>query len=147
MSLRRRMKFCAYFHGTIKNLEKRNPFPRPFLLLWLEKNPRFLQAFKALGLVWDLMPAIYEALEEYACHLYGSKKRKVNEVRHQMFRRKYDNENKIVDLSSLPPCQSVLNLHTSRANFVAKVWKSAGVHQLEFPNLSAHGWTEMCEII
>ena len=29
-----------------------------------EKNPRFLQAFKALGLAWDLMPAIYEVLEE-----------------------------------------------------------------------------------
>ena len=69
------------------------------------------------------------------------KKRKVNEVRHQMFQRKYDNENKIVDLSSLPPWKSVLKLHTSRAHFVAKVWKSADDHQLEFPHLPAHGWT------
>ena len=73
--------------------------------------------------------------------------RKENEAQHQMFQRKYDNENKIVDLSSLPPCQSVLYLHTSRANFVAKVWKSADDHQLEFPTLSDHGWTDMCEII
>ena len=64
-----------------------------------------------------------------------------------MMQRNYDNENKIVDLSSLPPCQSVLYLHTSRANFVAIVWKSADDHQLEFPNLSDHGWTDMCEII
>ena len=64
-----------------------------------------------------------------------------------MFQRKHGYGTKVIDLSSLPPCQSVLNLHTSRANFVAKVWKSADVHQLELPDLSAHGWTDMCEII
>lgn len=112
-----------------------------------EKNPRFLHAFKALGLAWDLQAPIYEALEEYVCYLYGSKKRKVNEVRHQMFQRKYANENKIVDLASLPPCQSVLKLHTSRANFVSKLWKSAGDHQLQLPNLPVHSWTDRCEIV
>eukprot|EP00794_Sanderia_malayensis_P013072 gene13072-biopygen10433 len=86
-------------------------------------------------------------LEEYVCNLYGARKRNVNSVRHQMFQRKYENENKIVDLSSLPPCQPVLKLHISGANFVAKIWKSAGEHQLELPHLSGHGWTDKYEII
>ena len=137
------------FHAFSGNDYISSFFRKGKSLCWkvAEKNPRFLHAFQELGVEWDLTPAVYEVLEEYVCNLYGARKRKVNSVRHQMFQRKYENENKIVDLSSIPPCQSVLKLHISRANFVAKIWKSAGENQLELPHLSSHGWTESCEIV
>ena len=47
--------------------------------------------------------------------------------------RKYSNDSKIVDLSLLPSGQSMLKLHSNRANFVAKIWKSAGDPQLQLP--------------
>ena len=84
----------------------------------VEKSHKFLHAFKELGFAWELAASTYEILEEYVCFLYGSRKRKVNEVRYEIFHRKYSNENKIVDLSLQPPCQSVLKLHSSRANFI-----------------------------
>ena len=49
-------------------------------------------------------------------------------------------------MSLLPPCQSVLKLHSNRANFVAKIWKSAGDPHLPLPDISLHGWTDKCKI-
>ena len=67
-------------------------------------------------------------------------------MRYDIFHRKYSNENKIVDLSLLPPCQSVLKLHSNRASFVAKIWKSAGDPHLPLPDISLHRWTDKCKI-
>ena len=67
-------------------------------------------------------------------------------MRYYIFYRKYSNENKIVEFSLLPPCQSVLKLHSKRANFVAKIWKSAADPQLQLPDISLYGWMDKCEI-
>ena len=66
------------FHAFTGNDYVSSFFRKGKAVCWkvVEKNPRFLQAFKAVGLAWDLMPAIYEVLEEYFCYLYGLKKRK-----------------------------------------------------------------------
>ena len=53
---------------------------------------------------------------------YVKKKRDVHEVQFLKYH-KYWNERKIVDISTLSPCQSVLLLHSNRANYVACVWK------------------------
>ena len=68
-------------------------------------------------------------LERYACRLYGSKKDTVNAVRFDMFERK-QKKGVMVDLSNLPPSQSALYLHMERANYVARLWKLAGVPML-----------------
>ena len=45
-----------------------------------------------------------------------------------------------MDLSLLPPCQSSLQLHCKRANFVAKMWRDASNPMLLSDNLVMHGW-------
>ena len=112
----------------------------------IEKNPRFRSAFESLGMAWKLSPAVYEMLEEYVCYLYGFRKKNVNEVRYQIFRRKYSNENKITDLALLPPCHDVLYYHTSRANVVARLWKLSNEPQVKQPNLIDHGWMDRNDI-
>ncbi|CAB3980564.1 Hypothetical predicted protein [Paramuricea clavata] len=62
------------------------------------------------------------------------------------FRQSTKKHSKIVDLSLLPPCQSVLKLHGRRANFVAKIWKSSDEAKLQIPEISHHGWKSTGEI-
>ena len=56
----------------------------------------------------------------------------MNEVRFVKYRSKYQNENKIVDISTLPPCRSVLLLHSKRANYITCVGKEALKQMLNF---------------
>ena len=69
---------------------------------------------------WD--EVLSKQLEKYICHLCGYQRSSVNEVRYKMFHSKHMNINhsKVVDLLLLPPCQQVLNLHSLRANCIAK---------------------------
>ena len=53
---------------------------------------------------------------------------------------------KIIDLSLLPPCKSVLLLHTKRANCVAKIWRCSNEAQLQVPDFKMHGWDANCKI-
>ena len=64
----------------------------------------------------------------------------MNETRRQIFWEKLQKENKIIDLSLLPPCQSSLELHCKRANFVAKTWRDASNPMLLSDNPVMHGW-------
>ena len=106
----------------------------------LEKNPKFLKAFQDLGSNWELTDETFELLEEYICVLYGSRKKDVNQVHHDLFQKKHVKEEKVIDLSMLPPCHSVLMLHAKRANFVAKIWKCSDEAQLQTPDIRMHGW-------
>ncbi len=60
---------------------------------------------------------------------------------------KYENENKIIDFSSLPSCQYVLKLYISRANIVAKIWNSTEANQPDLPHISAYVWTENGDMV
>ena len=73
-------------------------------------------------------------------------KKDVNEVQFGQYRSKYQNENKIVDISTLPPCRSVLLLQSKRANYVACVWKRYLEINFELPSISDHGWDENANI-
>ena len=57
-----------------------------------------------------------------------------------MFEKKYAKRSKIIDLAVLPLCESVLFLHTARANFVAKIWRSSLVSMYDPPSITEHGW-------
>ena len=87
----------------------------------IEKNPKFIEVFASLGSSWSLQDEVHDGLEEYVRRLYGYKKKGVNYVRHQLFECTYSREDKIIDLSLLPPCRSSLRLHSLRANVVAKI--------------------------
>ena len=53
---------------------------------------------------------------------------------------------KIIDLSLLLPCKSVLLLHTKRLHFLAKIWKCSNEAQLQIPDIKMHGWDANCKI-
>ena len=89
----------------------------------LQKYPKFKQAFIELGTNWELSEYLISALEEFTCYIYGSRTKDIDNLRYKMFNKKYVKENKIIDMSLLPPCRSVLTLHIKRANFVAAMWK------------------------
>ena len=54
--------------------------------------------------------------------------------------------NKIIDLSLLPPCKSVLKLHSKRANAVAYLQRNASNPTTEFPSLTENGWATTGDI-
>ena len=81
-----------------------------------------------------------ELAEIFVCRLYGlGKFKKVNEARYYIFVAK-NNMNISVDLSLLPPCQSVLRLHLSRAIYIANLWKQSLTAQVHSPDISEFGW-------
>ena len=82
-------------------------------------------------------------LESFVCKLYGCNKlSSVNEVRKCMFTSKYDKGKKSLDLCMLPPCQENLKLHMRRANYVATIFNSANMLQMDLESLLEHGWDE-----
>ena len=64
-----------------------------------------------------------------------------------MFDRKFMREGKVIDLSLLPPCRSVLYLHMLQANYVAKIWRSALISMIDYANIVENGWMENGEIV
>ena len=70
-----------------------------------------MQTVKCLGDSWGVS-------------VYNAKNKTANPARAEMFTKKYANENKIIDLSFLPPCESTLLLHLKR---VIR-WLSYGKH-------------------
>ena len=55
-------------------------------------------------------------------------------------------EHKAVDISTLPPCESVLWFHCLRSNMVAKLWKSSQTAVIDEPDISECGWYDKGEI-
>ncbi len=143
------MKECLIgFHAFTGNDYISSFFRKGKEACWkvLESNPKFCKAFQLLGDTWNLTDSVFALLEEFVCFLYGYRKKSVNFVRHQMFQKKYSKDSKIIDLALLPPCQSVLQLHAYRANFVAKIWRSSDQPQVFMPDISSYGWTGDYEI-
>ena len=64
----------------------------------------------------------------------------VNDARYRLFKKKFDNEEKTVDMSVLPPCKTVLRLHCDRAQYLAALWKRATTAEVSYPNPAYYGW-------
>ena len=58
-----------------------------------------------------------------------------------MFHKKYTKENKVIDLSLLPPCEDTLVRHIRRAHTISSIWKKSINSNIEIPDLSTCGWT------
>ena len=107
----------------------------------LDTSSRFKEAFSQLGSSWELSDDTFNVLQSFVVRLYGIRKNiNVNEARYKIFSRKLENEEKTIDMSVLPPCESVLRLHCERANYLAAIWKNATTSQPEFPDTVHHGW-------
>ena len=107
----------------------------------MENDSRFKAAFSQLGSSWELSDDTYDALQSFVIKLYGTKKvATVDEARYKIFKKKYDNEEKTVDMSVLPPCESVFRLHCERENYLAAIWKRANMSQPFYPDAVHYGW-------
>ena len=136
------------FHAFTGNDYISSFFQKGKMACWkiVEKYPRFVSNFTSLGLLWELEEELADALEEYICLLYGSRKKKVNDGRREIFERKHVNQRKVIDISHFPPCRSTLLLHSKRANVIAKIWNSSHEPMLEEPDFTHNGWNSSLEI-
>ena len=54
----------------------------------MKSNESFPRAFTKLGTDWDMTEQQVNAIEQYVCALYKSKKKSVNDVRYNLFEKK-----------------------------------------------------------
>ena len=88
-----------------------------------------------LGNSWELSEENINSFEKYICHLYGKKYKSVNKVRFEKIQATYKVQNKIPELSILPPCKQSLVLHLRHASYIAKLWKSCLKPKIEFTSI------------
>ena len=99
-----------------------------------------------IGTDWQLSDSIFTGLEEVVCHMYGKKKKDIDEVCYDIFKSVNEKKGKLQDLSLLPPCKQALKCHCKRANYVAKMWKSSFEHEVELGDIKDNGWSDAGEI-
>ena len=102
----------------------------------LMKSRTYVDAFMDLGLSWNINDETVNGIEGFVCELYGKKMQEVNLLRYQLHCAKAGK----VEPEGLPPCKSSLQLHTTRANYQAGIWRRAIFPLPEVPLPSGHGW-------
>ena len=85
---------------------------------------------------------MFTAIQRFICAIYGSTKETINEVTSDLFYQKYQNQSKIVYMSTLPPCKWVLFPHVNRPDCITSIWKKANVAKPVLPPITGHGWNE-----
>ena len=96
---------------------------------------------------WEILKGVMtQCLAKYVCKLYGLSDTTVNRVRFKIVEKKYQNDNKIVDISLLPPYCSTLRLHILRANTIAYLWKQTQNAIIYVPDITTNGWINYDEI-
>ena len=81
----------------------------------VRSNQQLLKTFANLGRRNELCKELNKGIKNFICVIYGyTRLRSVNQVRKEIFVRKFEQEGKTTDLSLLPPCASNLNMHTKR---------------------------------
>ena len=86
------------FHALTGNDYFSSFFRKGKLHCWkvLEKSERFSTAIQQLGSTWELTSSTFQQVQPYPCALYGNTKcRGVNELRANMFDKKYTQKNKV----------------------------------------------------
>ena len=82
----------------------------------LEKTRKFQAAMEQASSP-EVSSELYKLLEEYVCQIYGYCCKSIDGVRYKIYTKKFKKENKVIDMASLPPCSSVLRLHTMRSKY------------------------------
>ena len=89
----------------------------------MTKNTAIIDIFSSLGTEVTASEELVRGLEWLVCFIYGHLRiLSVNEARKKVFWNKFKKEKKIIDLSLMPPCQSNLYYHITRANYVADIF-------------------------
>ena len=97
----------------------------------LKKDQSVIDVFVRLGTTEEVSTADRSKLEAFVCHLYGKEPYiSVGKLRYNKVRLGFKGRKSIlsssdgVDLSQMPPCDQVLQLYISRANYQALVWRN-----------------------
>ena len=114
----------------------------------LTNNPKFFKTFSTLGNTWNPSEELQSELEEFVCLLFGGNRRmkKINDLRHYLYKKKFENKEKVIDLSLLPPCFQSLQLHIYRTNYIARRYKLSNFPLIDEPDKKNHGWDENGQI-
>ena len=100
-------------------------------------DAKFVEFFESIGGDWTMSDEIYSCAEEFLCHLYCfNDEVDVNILRYEIYCSKCGK----CEPEQLPPCRSSLCKHVDRANFRAKLWKSAMISNEDVPCPGSHGW-------
>ena len=109
----------------------------------IKDSAEFLQIFGELGPQDSVSESTAAGLEKFVYSLYCEKRlSSVNRVQKIIFWRSYSRDNKVIDLSLLPPCQTSLERHIRRANYVARIWRQASHPMMNIQDPQFHGWNE-----
>ena len=107
------------------------------------KNQGYVKTMKDIGKEWSVNEATFRATEEFVCQLYGKKCTSVDSLRYELHCAKAGK----VEPEALPPCQSSLRLHVSRANYQAAIWRRATEACPDIPSPHGHGWNMNCSTL
>jgi len=120
---------------------------RPLALM--EKNEKFLTAFKKLGESPVIPLDLLTDFEAFVCSMYGKPHlTSVNLARNALFHQHFAPKNRFqplykikgTDPSNLPPCRSVLLEKLKRTNLVVSVWKTAIISHSCSWDPQENGW-------
>ena len=105
------------------------------------KKQRFQNVFLIMVENWEVdNDRLFIMLEEFVCQLYGYRNKSTDRVRFQIYGKKYTKENKVIDMTALPPCSSVLWLHILKFNMGTSLWKRSTTASFTMLGISQHGW-------
>ena len=105
-------------------------------------NNEHLTFFNVLG-ENEVNDQLHRMAERFVCCIYGDKTlHSVDRLRSKLFRMKFKKRGKAFDLSLLPPCSSTLKKHTTRANYISKIWKKAKNPLQDIDHFSKNGWSD-----
>ena len=98
----------------------------------LQRNPKFITTFSALGEDWNIGDKVQNELEEFTCLMYGDPREKsVNKLRGKMLQKMVGGKNvkltkkSKIDLSRIPPCVNSLKPHIEHVNHRLTCYKNA----------------------
>ena len=102
----------------------------------LQRSEKYVQAMASIGDGWEVSEDTFKDTEALVCQIYGKKCQSVDVLRYEIHCAKGGK----VEPEALPPCQSSLRLHVTRANYQAAIWKRAIVPLPVIPSPGGHGW-------
>ena len=112
-------------------------------MFWgIREETKIPRSLNLTGSTWEVTPEMFTAIQQFICAIYGSTKKNINEVGFDFFYQKYQNQNKILVMSTLPLCEGVSFLHVERANYIASIWKKANVAKPALPPFTDNGWNK-----
>ena len=134
-------KVLLGFHAFTGNDYVSSFFRKGKLTCWkiIKRNERFENFFSELGSGLEVDTNITMLAEEYVINLYGGHGKDLDAFRYKIVNTQMK-KNKIPDLCNVPPCKAVMQLHLSRANLVAYMWRMSTTPGFQMPDITRHEW-------